>query len=406
MLPALATVIAAFPFLIAAAPQPGAGVGVKIPISKRSTISNPDGSVNIPALCSHVAQTKGKFESGFERYERNTGSPHPLATKGTKKRGSASEPLTNDHNQLWYGEIAVGTPARKYTVDFDTGSSDLVLPGPQCGASCAGHAIYNPGLSSTSRDLNRTFDLTYGDNSTVSGEQYTDTVTIAGLTATNQTLGAATQYSDGFKIQNFLPDGLMGMAFKALAEYTANPVFQSLVAQGQSSQPVFAFKLAATGSELFLGGTNPALYTGDFTYVNGYWQVPLDAVSSDDNAVLTNLDSIIDTGTSLIVGDTTSVAAFYKAIGGEDASKTVGAGFYTFPCKDVPKVSLTFGGKAFPISPGTFNLGQTSHGSSSCVGGIMAQDGIGFWVIGDVFLANVYSSFNISDAIVGFADLR
>ena len=69
-----------------------------------------------------------------------------------------------------------------HLVDFDTGSSDLFLPGPSCSTNCAGHTKYTPSSSSTAVDLKKTFALKYGDGSTVSGEQYTDTVSIAGLT--------------------------------------------------------------------------------------------------------------------------------------------------------------------------------------------------------------------------------
>ena len=66
-------------------------------------------------------------------------------------------------------------------MDFDTGSSDLFLPGSDCGSTCDGHTLYNPSASSTSVDIGQTFELEYGDGSTVSGEQYTDTVTLAGF---------------------------------------------------------------------------------------------------------------------------------------------------------------------------------------------------------------------------------
>jgi len=89
--------------------------------------------------------------------------------------------LTDDAGQLWHGTIAVGTPPISYTVDFDTGSSDLFLPGPTCNTSCEGHTIYNPNTSTTSKDLGKTFTLQYGDGSAVTGEQWNDTVIIDGL---------------------------------------------------------------------------------------------------------------------------------------------------------------------------------------------------------------------------------
>jgi cathepsin D len=59
----------------------------------------------------------------------------------------------------------------------------------------------------------------------------------------------------------------MGMAFPSLSVYNMNPMFQTLVTQGITTQPVFAFKLAQAGSELFLGGDNPSLYQGSFVNV-------------------------------------------------------------------------------------------------------------------------------------------
>jgi cathepsin D len=59
----------------------------------------------------------------------------------------------------------------------------------------------------------------------------------------------------------------MWMAYQSISVFNTTPVFQTLVAQGQVTEPQFAFRLAETGRELFLGGTNPAFYKGDFTYV-------------------------------------------------------------------------------------------------------------------------------------------
>jgi hypothetical protein len=123
----------------------------------------------------------------------------PRRSLSKRDTGHGSVPLTDDNSALWYGTISVGTPAEPFTgmtlssgyrlpsdpapctVDFDTGSSDLFVPSERCGSSCSGHKKYDPLASSTSHDLGKNFTLLYGDNSTVSGEQCTDNVTIAGL---------------------------------------------------------------------------------------------------------------------------------------------------------------------------------------------------------------------------------
>jgi cathepsin D len=59
----------------------------------------------------------------------------------------------------------------------------------------------------------------------------------------------------------------MGLAFQSISKYQAPPLFQTLISEGVVTSQVFGLKLASSGSELFLGGTNSALFTGDFTWV-------------------------------------------------------------------------------------------------------------------------------------------
>ncbi|EIM89716.1 acid protease [Stereum hirsutum FP-91666 SS1] len=417
-----AFVLAALPFLTAATPVSEAlkarSSSTGISLSKRPGLRNDDGTVNTAVLRSSQALSISKIAKGFAAYEKNIGSPHPLAAglsaalPSKRDDGSGSDPLVDYGAQLWFGSISVGTPATIYTVDFDTGSSDLFLPGPDCGVSCKDHTAYNPSNSSTSAKVGQPFSLTYGDGSSVSGDQYTDTVTIAGLSATNQTLGAASTYSTSFESTSFPADGLMGMGFKSISDYGANPVFQTLVAEGQVDQPVFSFKLSSSHAELFLGGTDNSDVSGDFTYVpvteEGYWQVDLDSVALNGNTTVSQISSIIDTGTTQILGDTTNVAAIYAQIPGAALAPEEGDGIYTIPCDFNSTLSLTFGGTAFSVNASTFNLGQlSSNDSSTCIGGLGAQSQLTnrFWVVGDVFLQNVYTEFDVGNSQVGFATL-
>jgi cathepsin D len=56
----------------------------------------------------------------------------------------------------------------------------------------------------------------------------------------------------------------------------------------------------------------------------------MDSASANGQTTGRNIDAIIDTGTTLVIGDTNTVAALYQAIpGAQDASQTAGAGFFT-----------------------------------------------------------------------------
>ena len=156
-----------------------------------------------------LPMTDRKIQEGFATYERNIGVPHPLAGSiQLSRRDSGGDPLTDDNAQLWFGAISVGTPPvsftgitflhddlkpatdpRHDTVDFDTGSSDLFLPSPSCDSSCSGHTLYDPNTSSTAQNISKTFSLAFGDGSTVDGDQFTDVVSIAGLTVRRTVFG-------------------------------------------------------------------------------------------------------------------------------------------------------------------------------------------------------------------------
>jgi len=255
--------------------------------------------------------------------------------------------------------------------------------------------------------LHKTFTLRYGDGSTTSGEQYSDTVTVAGLTATNQVLGAATSYSSAFS--NSPRDGLMGLAFPSLSSFRATPFFNTLILQKKVAAQMFSFYLAETGSELFLGGVNQRRYTGSFNWrkvtTAAYWQIGLDSIKVGGKTTASNLPSIIDSGTTLIIGDTRSVAAFYQAIPGSVAIRG-SPGVYGVPCNKIPSdITFVFGGQGYVINRTWFNRGTLSGNPSICVGGIVSSNSFNFWILGDLFMRNVYTAFDFANNRVGFARL-
>ncbi|KAF9226015.1 acid protease [Gyrodon lividus] len=405
-----ATAITTLPFFVAATPQRVNQAGTAIALSKRSSLVNSGKSINFEVLNSHLASIRAKIFRGFDNFEKNTGASHPSAVKGARKLASGGLPLNPFHagqdSYLWFSTISIGTPPLTYTVVFDTGSSDFVLPGIDCDYTCHGHVRYNPASSSTSVNLGQPFDLEYESDESAFGQQHTDNVTIVGLTATGQTMNVASHYSGGLRIERFPADGLLGMAFASIAEYNARPVFQTLVAQGQIDKPVFAFGLRASGAELYLGGTNPDMYTGDFTYAqvseDGYWKVNINSIVGDGQTLLMDVACAIDTGTTLIHGRLEDVAVLYEAIGGTPVPGH--DGFYAFSCNAVPSVSFIFGGTSFPIPTVTFNMGPTPDEPSYCVGVIVVSD-VPHWILGTVFLSNVYTAFDVGNLRVGFATL-
>ncbi|KAG1865340.1 aspartic peptidase domain-containing protein [Suillus subluteus] len=370
---------------------------------KKSTFKIADGYVDPASIRAHISSIEARGAAASDRNALFSPSP----TKHAGVLGSA--PLISNANNSWYGIIKVGTPPQAFSVEFDTGSSDLFLPGPSCGASCSGHKIYNPNSSSSSEALGKAFKLKYGDNSTATGNQYKDTVSLAGFKATAQTLGVASNTTGSFSKDK--PDGLIGMGLRSNSVFDADSVFETLVAQKAVPEPVFAFKLASSGSELRVGGVNSALYQGGFTYTpvtqKGFWQIAGDAIEINGKEIDNGFSAVVDTGTSAILGNFTYVSQLYAAINATEVDK----GLYALPCNAMPNVTITLGGKSFPLSAETLNMGPTDSSGKMCFGGIVGYDlgdihsGQWQWILGDVFMRNVYTAFDVGQCRIGFAEL-
>lgn len=169
------------------------------------------------------------------------------------------------------------------------------------------------------------------------------------------------------------------MGYPQIAEINATvPLINTLIREDAIAIGEFGFKLADTDSVLYLGDVDQSASAGPLNFIpvteKGYWQVTMDSVHVNGKTALPSSSAIIDTGTSLIVGNPTSVSQFYESIpGAKDAGSTVGKGYFTYPCDSEPTVVLIFGGEPYDIS-GTFNLGLSEEGSSECVGGVVGMD--------------------------------
>jgi cathepsin D len=396
--------------------------GIPIPFAKRTTLTKPDGTFDLDQAISDSINVINKHRHNLINLADNVGMDafnegaeiKPVATLPPAVQKRQSESLTDEnHDSEWAGTISIGTPPQNFLIDFDTGSSDLWVPSSNCTSSiCAHKKRYNAGASSTSHHQPGHFSIQYGDGSTVSGPIFTDTVKVAGIKATNQYFSPVTTLSSAFA--NDPIDGILGLAFPALANLHKPPFFFTAKAEGTIKKNLFSFKLAKTGSELFLGGANPTKYVGAIEYhklsaSNGFWQIGSAKAKVNGVTAVSGFQTIIDSGTTIMYGPPSAVANFYKKVPGSKLFNSAN-GFYSYPCNNPPKVSFTWGnGKPWHITSANFNLGETFKGSGQCIGAISGQDlglGSNVWLLGDSWMKNVYSVFNVGTNSVGFAKLK
>lgn len=223
-------------------------------------------------------------------------------------------------------------------------------------------------------------------------------------------------------------DGIMGLSWQALSRTKAVPWWTTLAQSGAWSQPLFGFYLArwrdkagassleTEGGFATFGYLDSNLYSGSITYVPvasnaQYWQIPMDKMTMQGSNVNFGSSNMvaIDTGTTLIGGSASAIAAIFAAIPG---SSPMGGGFkqyYQYPCSTKIDFQITFGGFTIKITDADFNLGRFSADSSMCTGAAFITEfpswGPVQWIIGDTLLKNTYSVFRYSPAAVGFAAL-
>merc|ERR1719440_1562402 len=78
-----------------------------------------------------------------------------MHAKANLRSVSASE-VGIVHKTEYWGKIFLGTPPKEFTVIFDTGSGNLILPSTECTSlPCIHHEKYDPSESKTSMQVGR-----------------------------------------------------------------------------------------------------------------------------------------------------------------------------------------------------------------------------------------------------------
>uniref|UniRef100_A0A0W0FVP8 Peptidase A1 domain-containing protein n=2 Tax=Moniliophthora roreri TaxID=221103 RepID=A0A0W0FVP8_MONRR len=316
---------------------------------------------------------------------------------------------------IYYGDCGIGTPPQTFTVDIDTGSSDLWIPS-NC-AQCESKQ-YDPSKSSTYRNQGSPFQVFYGTG-WVHGKTATDRVAVSSISVDNQTFATINHQSSDFI--EYPNDGILGFAFSTIAQCEQHTFMENAILEGKVDLPIFSVHLERgrrDGSEVCLGCFDPSKAVSPPSWVpvlqRAYWSIPLNGIrvqNSEASFVDRSepISAAIDTGTTLIYLPGHVANQLYSMIPGAEPAEEYGPGFYTFPCSSSGiSVAFTFGQNSFPVHPNDFNQGMSASNPNRCVGGVIAilDDS---WpptlaIIGDEFLKSWYSTFDYSSGgKIGFS---
>ncbi|KAF1946174.1 acid protease [Clathrospora elynae] len=304
--------------------------------------------------------------------------------------------------------VTFGDSKEEYHLLLDSAASNTWVMGQDCSTeACKTHTTFGKGDSSTLQTDAKTFSVTYGTGSS-SGTLATDTLHVGSLSST-LTFGLATNVSDEFR--SYPMDGILGIGRGSGAQgsIAAPQIMDVLSTNHLISAKLYGIHLSRSqdgllDGELNLGEVNKDRFTGDLNYIpcvensSGFWEIPIEDAGVDGKPVgLTGRTAIIDTGTSYILMPQPDAEAIHKQILG---FKQDGETFFV-PCDTPSIVQFTFNNHAYNISTADWRGGKVDGGL--CRSNIVGRQTFSAtqWLVGDVFLKNVYSVFDFDGSRVG-----
>ncbi|KAG9304783.1 hypothetical protein G9A89_016813 [Geosiphon pyriformis] len=297
----------------------------------------------------------------------------------------------------WIGDIQLGTPRRNFTLNFDTGSSDLWVTSVFCQA-CKGKTLYDPKKSSTFKKIepNLKWNTGYLDGSNVSGFIAQETVYLDGIQVSKQSFALATNQTHHF--QGDVIDGVMGLGLPMNSRISG---FKTLLDNIISNILISVFsvrlihKKKGGGGEYLFGGIDNSKMKGTITYVQVVsqreWAIPATNMYVGHNPINIGGKAVIDTGTTIILVNDQTADQIYKNIPNSKFTKLKYNtedlnGSWVIPCKTLSKYAITFvfGGRNFvvPIEDLILEPVDKTH----CYSGIQAGAPKDVWIVGGIFI--------------------
>jgi len=164
------------------------------------------------------------YTSLFQNSQRRLQSDNHSALDFKKKEMGQID-LKDYYNNQYIGEISIGTPGQKFTVVFDTGSSDLWIPDQDC-SRCEGHKAFRKERSTSFEPTGEQFEIQYGSGP-VEGYAALETVLISpGHGLGKVKIGMVE--SESRDIAGFMMDGICGLAFSGISSVTKPPLVDHL----------------------------------------------------------------------------------------------------------------------------------------------------------------------------------
>lgn len=314
----------------------------------------------------------------------------------------------------YFGEVGVGTPAQSFSVVFDTGSGNLIVPGSYCTSqACSMHAQYNIKDSSTTkrvmcdgRPVNGYSDpdevkITFGTGY-ISGQCYKDSICLGSTCAKGMFISSTDESAQPFSSFSF--DGILGLGLSSLAQSPDFCMMERMVKHQSLHKPLFSVFLSDSDeepSEVTFGDIKKEhmaseLFWVDVTGDTGYWEVRIQDITIDNKPLQLCEDCkvAVDTGTSQLAGPSDLIEEMRSLLDVSPDCKGI---------EKLPKLGFIVGDKVLNLLPADY----VDQGVYTCELALMELDVPPpkgpLFVFGIPFLQRFFTVYDSANSRVGFA---
>lgn len=381
--------------------------------------------------CGHVSVNHQTHKAQYQRaYKVNInedarmGMAHSISLKrqmykATAKKNDEIETENTKivHKTAYYGRIEVGSPRQPFTVVFDTGSGNLMIPSTYCQSrACTMHKRFDRKASTSAEDIEADgsrskkgaprdqITVTFGTGE-ISGVFLQDDVCLGGLCSNVHFVGSTDETDDPFTSFNF--DGVLGLALPEMSQGPDFSLMDHLVRSKKLKRDLFSVFLSdseAENSEITFGDIKQDRMASDMFWQpvsrnTGYWQVQIKdiAINNKPQSLCNDCQVAVDTGTSQLAGPTDVINELSSRLNVKSDCSNY---------DDLPNLGFVMGDHVLNLKAQDY----VDKGNEGCEVALMPLDvpppNGPLFIFGDPFLRKYYTAYDRERNQVGFATAR
>lgn len=319
------------------------------------------------------------------------------------------------HKTAFFGKLSIGSPAQEFSVVYDTGSGNLLVPADDCESeACLAHDRFIQGKTSTMKEVycdgtayaedqsapHDEVTITFGTGE-IWGRCLQDNICIGSVCSQGSFIAATYESRNPFK--SFAFDGVLGLGLLSMSQGSDFNFMHRMSQKKSLHQPLFGVFLSDSdeeNSEITFGDVKHEHLASSVFYVpvardSGYWEVQMDDITLDNHAqeLCTDCFVAVDTGTSELAGPSEIVDKL-----AEKLNVLVDCSNF----EQLPKLGFLIGGHILNLEPNDY----VDREGDRCDVSLMPLDVPPpkgpLFVFGIPFLQKFYTVYDEANRKVGF----